>query len=219
MAYTLSQLRTLLSRYGFDESDPLDLWINAALTQIVDEDDFGWTFLEDVYNFTLPAFTYTGVELDVDIVKPKALRDITHEQDPITNHNRGGFPLAYKSYGEWNLIRNMRSTGRPYLFTLEGEFPKQRLHLWPVTTEDRDYRLLYIKKIPQLVNPSDVPAIPESFHYPIVTLAASIALMAENEEDRAGTALAQYEQSLERLRAKYGSRQFSDFEQVVQVED
>jgi hypothetical protein len=78
--------------------------------------------------------------------------------------------------------------------------------------------LLYVRSLPDLTLDSETPSIPARWHYTIVRGAAYIALQAENEEERAQTAQAQFEADLNKMRARYGRDQIGEPEVIEDSE-
>lgn len=204
---TFNEIKAALKRYGFDDQDPLNTWVNSAIDQIIDEADVDWIFLEERATLTGLAGV-ADVSLPSDCSKVKSVRDTTVE----LVGSGYGTALEIITYQDYNRIPNQSSSGSPQCAVLTNT---NLMTMWPVPTVDSTYDLLYHKKLTSLVNSSDVPEIPKEYHYTIVRLAAATALMAENEEERAQTAMGLYQIDLDRMRLKYGSRQLSNPEYVI----
>lgn len=204
---TLTELQTALKRYGFDDSDPLTTWLNAALHDY--EDAYSWPFLDvEVENIAVAA----GVEsltVPADFFKPITLSDITES----TNERK--LTPRTRQWWEEN-IGNKATQGSPENYTQIG---LSTVQLWPVPDKTRTFRLVYQKQLTDLSAGTDVPGIPLRHHYYLVLRAASIGLMAENEEDRARTAQLEYEGLLDRAITKYTTRQLDEFQTVQDAMD
>src|SRR3974390_2345237 len=75
--------------------------------------------------------------------------------------------------------------------------------------------LIYQAATPDLVNATDIPTTagntwPLQLHNPIIMRAASIALQAENVEDRAKTAQDEFDRALMRCMAKFAEDQLDE---------
>ncbi len=197
-----SDMQALLMRYGFDTSDPLALWINAAKNDFASEQN--WPFNEVGPVIISMAAGTNSVTLPSDFSRPVSLKDNTN--------------LAMLKYWEQHkFIENIQDetdTGLPEVFTIQA----RQIQVWRVPTTSINYRLMYQADSPDLVASTDVPQTlsgnvwPEDTHYPIVLNAAFIALMAENEEERAQTAYKQYLDMKMKLMGKYNVLQNADME-------
>jgi len=206
-ALTLSQLKQGLKRYGFDDSDPLDLWINAALREF--ENASTWPFLETKAPLMTLAAGDNSVPVPSDFAKVITLRD--------TNPTS---PNAQTYFEYWDRRRfdrdipNPALTGKPYVYTLIN---LNEIQVWPVPDTELTLELVYYRTVLDLVQSDDVPAIPERWHYTIIRGAAYLALQAENEEERAQTAMAQFNQDIDRAVTYYANRELGEPDQVEDV--
>ena len=72
----LLALRTALKRYGFDDSDPLDQWINASYQEMGEAVD--WTFMEVMT--TVPTILGSNtIAFPADFRKIISLRDTNNQ--------------------------------------------------------------------------------------------------------------------------------------------
>jgi hypothetical protein len=64
----ISEAKTLLKRYGFSDEDPLTLWLNAAMQNLLMEHDWSWrfkiAFLDDQVTDTLDPALAAGVSIE-----------------------------------------------------------------------------------------------------------------------------------------------------------
>lgn len=197
----LGELKTAVKRFGFDDSDPLASWINAAVHDFEKASD--WPFLEALSEIAI-AVGATTFAVPADFSKAVYLRDKTNKD-----------PLEY-----WDIRRFEReiddpaSTGKPSVFTLVG---METAILWPVADTAATLRLLYMKDLGDMVGDADTPGnglIPTKHHWTIVQRAVAIALQAENEEERAQTAMAEYATSLNADISLYDMRYLGEPDQV-----
>lgn len=203
----VTRFSELLSRYGFDETDPLLEWINAGLFEVMNEAE--WPFLRAVgAGIVVPAVNQV-VTVPADFGKPIMLTDVTD--------GSARFDLEYIDPRRY--LREVSTTsvlGVPSLYTILGD----ELKLWPASSVPRTVNLFYMKDVAELVNPGDSPTwLPDRWHYsPCVYAMAHIALMAENEEERAQTALAEQNAGIERMLNYYGMDQLGTAETVADVQ-
>lgn len=201
---TTAQLKTALKRYGFDDGDPLLEWLNAALHDI--EDAYDWPWLQNDATITIPAGDLTSAVLPSDFFKPITLKDRTKD-----------YKLKPKTRQWWeDNIDDETDVGAPEFYT---QLAIKSLDIWRVPDVETTLYLVYQKEISDLAIDADVPAIPVRLHYPIVMRAASIGLMAENEENRAETAQSSYESTLDRAISKYTYTDLDEFETVTDQQE
>lgn len=202
----LTALQTALKRYGFDDPDPLTTWLNAGMRQFVDA--YQWAFLEATGTPTVT--TSAQLSLSTALTTFRKVRTVAIQD---TTANPTYQKLLYWSAHRFDreLTAPTTQTGQPQIYTLVG---LDAMTVWPVP--DKSYRLLirYIKSVPDLVNGTDIPAIPVEYHYTIVRAAAVIALQAESEEERAQAAEQGYEADLQSAIAQYGTHEEDDADQV-----
>lgn len=195
----LGSLKTALKRYGFNDADPLTDWINAALHEF--EDAYPWPWLEKEVFLAL----LTGeneITLPADFYKLQSVKFKGFELRPKY--------LGYDVFTDE--IADRTVTGSlPTVFTLIG---MDTMPVWPVPTQDLDLILLYRRSVDDLVDDTDIPNIPTRHHYGLVAGAATYALQAENEEDRAVTAANLWQSVIDRAIARYATRQEMEPDQV-----
>ena len=204
----LSGMRDALRRFGFDPSDPLTVWLNAAMHEFVDAAP--WPFLEQVQTITAPT---SGTEVSAISDGVERINSV-YLADPMSNDHKLSFWRWHKFLRE---ISNPDSTGKPEIWSVWGS---RELHVYPVANGAYDLKVYYIGNVSDMSADDDEPGgglIPERWHYTIVQGAAAIALQAENEEERSATARALFESGISRGVAHYGLRHGDEFEQVQDV--
>jgi hypothetical protein len=198
----LSELETALKRYGFDDEDPLSTWLNAAKNEIVDEHD--WPFLISRTTVVLPALTNTLPSL-TNFFKVISIRDQETGRPKLEYYE----PTRYERE-----IDDFAVSGIPRIYTT---FDGSSIEAWPRPDVDRSLRVVFHTLVPDMSGPDDVPGLPLGLHYAIVQRAASIALQAENEEERAQTAQSEYATALDRAIRKYTATTDDEPRQVVET--
>lgn len=196
--------QTLLKRYGFDDSDPLNSWLDEGQEMVEDAHD--WPFLQYVATINAAAGASTLV-LPSDFFKAQSIRNVT-----------GSSKLSYKDIeGFERDIYDPTATGSPQIYTVTGT---QTIQIYPALASDSLFRVVYQRRlnlVSTLANDGTPLDGDAHFHYPVVLAAAFTALMAENEEERAQTALGQFDNAIETRWQKYSSVQLDEPEQVVDV--
>lgn len=195
-------MTTALERYGFDTTDPLAVWLNAGKNDFASE--INWPFNETGPVIVAMAANSNSLTLPSDFYKPVSLKDNTNFR-----------MIKYMEEHEFiEGIQDETQTGNPEVFTVQSG----GIQVWPVPLVAINYRLVYQGSSPDMVNVGDVPqtaggrAWPVDTHYPIVLNSAFLALMAENEEERATTALNQYTNMKMRLIGKYNVLQNTEMD-------
>jgi hypothetical protein len=194
------QMQTVLMRYGFDVTDPIQAWINAAMHEV--EGAFDWPWAWEGPITMQVAGGANSITLPSDFGKVHSLKDLDHLAK-IKFWNRHKFT---------RLIQDETNPGLIELYTLVGT---NQIQFWRVPVVATNIMLIYQATTADLVNPTDVPTTaanqwPPMLHYPIVMRAASLALQAENEEDRAKTAQDEFDRALIRCMGKYSEDQLDD---------
>lgn len=197
-------MKVALKRYGFDDSDPLATWLNAALHEF--ESTADWVWLEEGPVVSSVAAGINTLALPGDAFKVITLRDVDHNTK-ITYWNRHKFTRE---------IQNQADQGQVEVYTLLNTTV---LQLWRVPAVATNFEVVYQGLCPDMAIDADVPGtagtpFPRFCHYPIVMRAASIALQAENEEDRAKTAQSEYERGLMTCLGKNNERELDEPETV-----
>lgn len=197
----VSDGKTALKRYGFDDTDPLLIWLNEGMHQFEDAHD--WAFLQQVT--TLSALVGTNsLTLPTQLHKVQSVRDIT-----------GKHKLEYMTISEFEReITDPTVTGYPMIYTITGT---ETLQFYPVLDVGRSFRVVYQEELIDMTTDGAVMPGPTRIHYPIVQGSAMIALQAENEEDRATSAKAEFEAAIDRLWTKYNTKVLDEPQQVTDV--
>lgn len=197
----LSELKTLLKRTGFSDSDPLSSWLNIGMNWVLDSRD--WPFLIKLASDTVVAGT-PAITLPTDFRRLITLKcvDTNNKLDPmeITEFERE--------------ISDPTVTGPPMLYLVFGDL----IDVYPTPDATYNMRLFYIKNIPALSLDTDEPELPNSLHYAVVQAAATVALQAENEEERAQTAEQEFESTIARAwRSLSGASSSDEYRTVTDV--
>lgn len=183
----LDELKTALKRYGFDDTDPLETWINAAMHEL--ERAAPWPFLESEQPLVTVAADATYVIGNQRLVYIKF--DGDYES------------LTYMGLKEFNRRFPTRTTpGKPHSYTMVGT----EARLYPVPDAVYTGHMVLRERETDLTDPpGDGPNwIPTDLHYLIVVRAAAFALKAENEEERAADALEEYNMMVTNAMSTYG---------------
>jgi hypothetical protein len=183
---TFANLRTLVNRYGFDTTDPVDMAINAAMFEVIDYADWDWRFGR-VTNITMGSTDLQPQSMPADVFKIVSLKDVTH--------NRKLQEISPQTYDdEMNYLTNNR--GNPSVYSVIAS----ELWLAPLAIEATTFHMTYERGFGSMVNPADEPAsgfMPERLRYAIMYGAAATLLQMENEEDRATVAQAKFDSALQ----------------------
>lgn len=205
----VSDLKTALKRYGFDDTDPLLLWLNSAYHEIENAAQH-WSFLEgeeelitNVNIFNLPGFAL--------INRMIKLRDVTDELV-----GGSGVDLEFMDRREFQRqFSNSLASGNPEYYTILGS---NKIQVYPDPTGNRNYKATFVKKLADLVGEAEEPAIPVANHYTIVRGAAYVALQAENEEERAASAQSQFESDLDKMIMNDQIRQIGEMATITDAQ-
>lgn len=201
---TRAEAYTLLGRYGFDSSDPRNDWLNEGQIMVEDAHDWPWLQVVASINASIGASTLT---LPSDHFKIQSIRDMTNNRK-LKNMDIEGFERD---------ITDPTAAGIPSIYTITGT---ETVQLWPVCDVAITFRVVYQKEL-TLVSAlaSDATQLDGTsrLHYPVVLAAAFTGLMAENEEDRAQTALSQFDNAVEQRWQRYSGTDLDEPKQVVDV--
>jgi hypothetical protein len=195
----LTDLKEALARYGFDSSDPLTTWLNAALHEF--EDAMPTNLFEKEATLTLDPGEFS-VPLPGDF-----FQIISFQLD-----NRP--PLQYTELREFQrTYDDLTVTGVPTQYTLVG---LDTFRVYPVPDEEETVRLVYVRQASELSDsvPTGVPDIPTRYHYALVQGAAATGLQAENEEDRSQTARGEFDSAIGRAISRLSNKQKHEPDQV-----
>lgn len=209
---TLAQAKVLLKRYGFDDSDPLEDWLNEGQEMVEDAHD--WPFLLWRDNITWAAGTATKTWGTQTSFKPVSLRNLDEKRKIL--------PVSLMWFERE--IEDPTKQGSPLYYYLSKSFtsPNSSIELtvWPVPSVSFQASLvsqLRSLRTDQIADGDELNFPEPALHYPVVLAAAYTALMAENEEERAQTALAQFDNAVEQRWQRYSSTSLDEPEQVVDI--
>jgi len=210
----VAEIKTALKRYGFNDKDPLLEWINAAYHEI-ESAHTKWSFLEESEVGTISPGEDPDGRFNVSggVKRFIKVRDITDEA------TGGGDGVDLEFWDRRKLQReipNLRAVGKPEIFSILGA---STIQVYPVPSDEREIESTYIQELPDLVDDEDEPLIPVANHYTIVRGAAYIGLQAENEEERAASAQAQFESDLQKMIDGDLARQLGAPSSVEDVEE
>lgn len=198
----VSEGRTALKRFGFNDDDPIITWLNEGMHQFEDAHD--WAFLQQITTIAAAIGAST-------LVLPSALHKI-HSIRDVT----GKVKLKYVTVSEFErTVTDPTVTGLPEIYTITGT---ETVQFFPVTAVARSFRVVYQEELVDMVLAPDaaMPG-PTRMHYPIVQGAAMIALQAESEEDRGANAKNEFEAAISRLWGKYNKKELDEPQQVTDV--
>jgi hypothetical protein len=208
----VSQLKTLLKRYGFDDEDPLMEWLNAAYHEIENAyEKWSWLEASEIGTIAEGGTDDGRFTLTRSVRRFIKVRDVTDE----TALGGEGLDLKYMDFRAMQReFPNLRTKGNPEYFTILGT---DTIQVYPVPGAARDIETSYIFELPDLSTDEEEPLVPVADHYTIVRGAAYVALEAENEEERAATAQAQFESALEKMVTNDSIRQVGEPGEVQDV--
>lgn len=204
----LETMQTILKRAGFDATDPLTAWVNAAMHDL--EDNFDWPWLEAEKAEIVAAAGASTIVLPADALKIITLRDITNK-----------YKLDYYTMHQFiREIEDPTEKGLAEIYTLVGT---NKIKIWRVLQSETKFEVHYQATTADLANPADEPTTagvvwPVNTHYPIVQNAIAKALLEENEEERAKGHMDAYEKSLENLRRKFSETSLDEPQTVQDVQ-
>ena len=201
---TRTQAKTLLKRYGFDDSDPLNDWLDEGLHMVEDAHD--WPFLQTITTINVGAGIST-LTFPADFFKIYTVRNVTDSRKlkvmDVTQFERE--------------VDDPTVQGSPMYYVITDT---DTIQMWPATDSAMTFRVVYqraLTLVSALAGDGTELDGPKTIHYPIVLCAAYIGLMAENEEDRAQQALGQFEARVARTWSKFSSTDRDEVRQVVDV--
>jgi hypothetical protein len=184
----LSDMKTALSRYGFNTTDPLTVWLNMGMHDLEMEED--WIFLRTPLTITTVIGTsdYVITQPRISSLKintyanPLSFLPLKTFQGEVIDYTESGVPEIYTMIG-YKTVRLFRRPNAVY--TINGFALNEEIDLVDSNSGDT------------------ADFIPTNIHHLIVLKAAVYALQAENEEARASDALDQYNQALVGARRRY----------------
>lgn len=199
----IGRQKTLLRRYGFDSSDPLLDWLNAALHEIESYED--WVWLE------ARGATATIAGNSVGFIPPGAFK--LQSIRVVENNNK---LIEYERTRFDREIFDPTVTGTPEIYVMTG---MELFNMYPVPDAALELDITYYTSLDDMVDDDNASSpLPTRLHYPQVLCAAYIGLMTENEEERAGAAQKQYEASMSRIASRYDDRTDDEPQSVIDTE-
>lgn len=196
----LVSLREAVKRYGFDDSDPLDSWINAAYHDV--ESVTEWPFLEGFVPSTNTVAGSNVLSLPSDLGKIISIRETT-TMVKLDFVSRRAFERD---------VADPTTPGKPTEYTLIG---LETIQLYPVPDAIYSMSLYYAKELVDLTDAAPALGIPSRLHYAVALSAVRYGLMAESEEERAHEAESLYNDALGRAMSYYGLRELDEPHTVV----
>ena len=201
-----SDMQTMLMRYGFDSTDPLALWLNAAMHEF--EISADWDILEST-----PEIIQLQAGVNI-IPTPADFRRVIDIRDYDNN-------VKLRQWNRRRFDRDIMVQTDPGFAEIYMVIRNGNIQIWRVPTVATNFQLWYQATCPDLVNPTDVPGtayepFPVACQHAIVVRAAAMALMAENEEQRAQTAQKEYQDALVRCIGAHAGERTIDEPDTVQ---
>jgi hypothetical protein len=197
----VSEGKTALKRFGFDDNDPLLTWLNESMHQF--EDAREWGFLQQTTTLSAIAGAST-LTLPSALYKIHSIRDVS-----------GKTKLQYMTVSEFERdIEDPTQAGAPEFYTITGT---ETVQLYPILDTGRNFRVVYQEEFVDMSSDAAQMPGPTRIHYPIVQGAAMIGLQAENEEDRAVVAKNEFEAAIDRIWGRYSRKELDEPQQVTDV--
>lgn len=198
----ISEQKTALKRYGFDDNDPLLTWLKAAMYEVIRA--YNWPWLYSSAQIVVAAGA-SALALPADAFRIQSIKDLTHPGIKLRSRERTRFDRE---------IADTTVTGKAQFYCLTGLTTVQ---LWPVLDSQTTFQVTYHRKVVEPVNDTDTMDIPLDLHYTVVHGAAAIALQAESEEERSSVAQNQFESAILAAIGQYAPKDEDEPKQVVDV--
>lgn len=201
MEYTLEGIRqrVLIDKLDDEEFDPgiVDRFINDTQRNIFNQ--YELTFQEKIFQGVLPA-EQTMFKFPADVSKLQAIVVVGPDgQEEDLSYTRMTFRQFNKAFP--TPANQTPENGIGY-WTLYGG----NMLLSHPLKDDHTLKLFYIKKPTRMVNPGDVPEIPEEFEELLIN-GAFIRIQKRNEDyDLAAVTENEYNNDLNLLVTRYGDR-------------
>lgn len=192
-----------LKRYGFDDDDPLLVWLNAGKNEV--EEAYDWPFLQIRTTVSASAGD-DELTLPSDAFKVQSVR-IANTTQKLTYMDVEGFERE---------IGDATTTGQPWIYTVVGT---KQILLNTILDVATDFRVIYQEELDDIETLADTDPLPgpSRIHFACVMGAAYLALQAENEEERATTAQNQFDGKVRQLWGKFNSQELDEPQAVVDV--
>ena len=124
----LESMKTSLRRYGFNENDPLAVWLNAAMHDL--ESAFDWPWLESNVTTVAGKAGDSTIALPADALKIIGIRDTTNF-------------LKLKYYERHRFMRDIEDPtekGKPEVYTLLNT---AEIQIWRVLEAAVSFEVIY----------------------------------------------------------------------------
>jgi hypothetical protein len=198
----VSAAKTALKAFGFDDSDPLNTWLDEGKLKI--EEAYDWPLLQVINNAIVVNAGISTIALPGTAFKVQSLRDMTvgrklNQVDILT------FELE---------VDDPTDQGPPEIYT---QTALTTIQLWRVPDQQTTFRVVYQDSLGDINSLADNVSMPgpARLHYQMVLHAAGVGLQAVNEEDRAEKAIGAAEAALMRTVRKYSA----NLDESKQVQD
>lgn len=185
----VSAAKTALKAYGFDDNDPLNVWLDAGIHEF--EAAYDWPFLQ-VRTSVVVAANASALVLPGTAFKVQSIRD--------TTLNRV-HKLKYVDIVGWeDIIDDYAQAGTPTNYTV---LAGNTVAIWPVPDASTTFSVIYQDALADTgIDSASMPG-PSAMHYVMVQQAVPIALQADNEEDRAVSAASIAQGAIQKRIRKY----------------
>jgi len=163
-------------------------WVNMAMQEFA---DYGpWYFLKKSFQeVTLSEDAYTA-DLPVDV--HRLLTDAAYEDYSVLFQ-----PTSLQSIQQLRAVDGTTSgTPRVVGLSWNSSTSRHQLVVWPPADEEKTLIVAYTRKLPQLVEATDEPAIPSEYHR-IIRLGALAIAEEEGERNWNGGARERYSREVE----------------------
>ena len=181
-AYWLDDLN-----FGYFTPPQVQLWLNNAQKEVQK------LLLQSRTNFYLTPVQTTLVVNQNDYVLPSDFMTI-HRAENIMNGVppfEDLAPLSPMTLNQQDLVPN--SIGTPMFYFLK----KNRIRIFPAPDTARTFRIHYSYEVSNMVNPTDIPDVPDAYHEMLAILATIDGFMKDGRNPSAMIAKrAYYEQML-----------------------
>lgn len=181
---TRAEMETALKRFGFDDTDPLDTWLNAGMWEFCRKHDWSFLIQRDNENLSTSSGLISWAPGQSTIQKIISIK--------IEGQNGSLTEVSYQGWDQQ--VDSITATGCPLIYRIKnfsagpGAGDNLTTEVWPISTSADIVYLVYKAKEPVIGNNGPL-YVPQELHYAIVLRAAVIALQAEDEDDRAATQL------------------------------
>jgi hypothetical protein len=218
-------MKTALKRFGFDDTDPLVSWLNAAMWEF--ETEYNWTFTDRFAQVTVPDPAPGSADnvlfLPSDYTRLISCRCISPVVEPALT------VITVKDYVtliEGETFGTSGTPGTPTHIVATGPTGNQggaryATVIYPASDTTRIFLLEYRGNGPAMVGDVDTPLlVPDEFHYDgIVEGAAVKGYSTDNAEDKMASHKDVYDRAVSRAVGLYLSKAEGAFDQVRDAQD